>query len=141
MHLEASITVSAPRRKVYAAYTDFESMPKWAKELTAVRITKREGDTVFLESEGVLGARQGAVRRLRLSQPSTVECESETKFTRTKRTIAFEEAPEGTKVTATLDVQVKRPWGKILSTREADEFEPSVQEELTSFARYVEDLQ
>jgi uncharacterized membrane protein len=141
VYLEASITVRAPRGKVYAAYTDFESMPKWAKELTAVRITKREGDTVCLESEGILGASRRAVRILKLSQPNMVECESETRFTRTMRTVAFEDAPEGTKLTATLDVRVKRPWGNILSTREADEFEPSVKEELTSFARYVEGLQ
>jgi len=140
VHLEACITVSAPREKVYAAYTDFESMPKWATETTAMRVTRREGDMVYLESEGALGARRRAVRRLRLSQPSLVECESETRFTRTKRTVAFEEVPEGTKVTATLDVRVKRPWGGILATREADEFEPSVQEELTSFGRYVEGL-
>ncbi len=140
MHLEARITVSAPREKVYAAYTDFESMPKWAKDMAAVGIAKREGDAVFLESEGNVGEGGRTVRRLKLSQPRMVECESETRFTRTKRTIAFEDAPEGTKLTATLDVRVKRPWGKILSTREADEFEPSIQEELASFARYVEGL-
>jgi len=140
VHLEASITVSAPRGKVYAAYTDFESMPKWAKDIAAVRIAKTEGDAVYLESESALSASRKAARKLKLSQPRMVECESETRFTRTKRTIAFEEVSEGTKLTATLDVRVKRPWGSILSTREADEFEPSIQEELASFARYVEGL-
>jgi uncharacterized membrane protein len=140
VHLEACIMVNAPLGKVYAAYTDFESMPKWAKDVAAVRIAKREADAIYLESEGALGVRRRAVRRLRLSQPSMVECESETRFTRTKRTVAFEDTPEGTRLIATLDVRVKRPWGSILSTREAYEFEPSIQEELASFARYVEGL-
>ncbi len=141
MHLEASVTVRAPREKVYAAYTDFESMPKWAELSGAVKVTKRVGDTVQLEGEGAPGGRSRmAGRRLTLTQPSLVESESETRFTRTKRTVSFEEIPEGTKVTAKLDVQVKGLWAKILATREREEFEPSILGELASFARYVEGM-
>ena len=34
-------------------------MPKWARALTAVRITRRERDTVYLESEGTLSEMVG----------------------------------------------------------------------------------
>jgi len=139
VHLEVSVTVKAPRGRVYAAYTDFESMPKWARSPGTVKVT-REGDEVFLESEGESGKARGTARRLKLSDPSMVETESETRFTRTKRTVSFEEVPDGTRVTARLDVQVKGLWAKILATRESEEFEPSIQEELASFARYVESL-
>ena len=141
MHLETSVTVKAPREKVYAAYTDFESMPKWAKMRGTVTVTKKEGDMVHLESEGRPQRRgRNATRSLKLTEPSLVESESETRFTRTKRTVEFEELPEGTKVTARLEVQVKGLWAKLLATRESDDFEPAIQEELVSFARYVESL-
>jgi len=141
VHIEVSVTAKAPREKVYAAYTDFESMPKWAKLSAAVKVTKKEGDLVYLESQGVSGGRtRSATRRFKLTEPSVVESESETRFTRTKRTVEFEEVPEGTKVTARLDVQVKGLWSKVLATREGEEFEPSIQEELASFARYAESL-
>ncbi len=142
MRLEVSRIVKAPLEEVYSAYTNFEDMPKWSKHLTAVRITKREGDTVHLESEGV--SRGGETRRsvatVRLLPPNIVESERESRFTRTKRTVAFEMAPEGgTRVTATLDVRVKGLWAMVLSTRVSkEEAEASAMEELASFARYVE---
>ncbi len=141
MHLETAVTVRAARDKVYAVYTDFDSMSKWAKVRGAVTVTKREGDMVYLESEGRPDRRgQKAARSLKLTEPSLVESESETRFTRTKRTVSFEEVPGGTKVTARLDVHVKGLWAKLLSTRESEEFEPQIREELASFARYVEGL-
>jgi len=141
VHLEIAVTVRATRDKVYAAYTDFGSMPKWAKVRGAVAVTKREGDTVYLEGEGGSKRRgQRAGRRLKLTEPSLVESESETRFTRTKRTVSFEDVPEGTRVTARLDVQVKGLWAKLLATRESEEFEPQIREELASFVRYVEGL-
>ena len=76
-----------------------------------------------------------------LQPPNKVESESETRFTRTKRTVLFETAPEaaGTRVTASLDVEVKGLWAVALRPRvRKEEAEASALEELTSFARYVE---
>ncbi|MDV3244803.1 MAG: hypothetical protein LYZ66_06495, partial [Nitrososphaerales archaeon] len=36
LHVEVSYVVRAPREKVYAAYTDFEAMPRWSRQVTAV---------------------------------------------------------------------------------------------------------
>jgi uncharacterized membrane protein len=143
LRLEVSHVVKAPPEKVYAAYTNFEAMPKWSKHLSSVRVTKREGDTVYLESEGVssTGRQRKTFGTLRLLPLTRVESDSETRYTRSKRTVAFETVPEGagTKVTATLDVQVKGLWAKVLSTRVSkDEAETSAMEELLSFARFVE---
>jgi uncharacterized membrane protein len=135
LHIEASVVVKAPREKVYAAYTDFESMPKWSG-LAGVKVVKREGDTVYLES----GGSPGRARKMVLSPPAAVRSESEKRFTRSSRVVSFEESSEGTRVTATLDVRVKGAWARLLSTREGDEFEPAIREELESFARYVEGL-
>lgn len=118
-------------------------MPKWSKRLTAVRIKRREGGTVHLETEGVSssGRRRKTEGILRLVPPERVESETETMFTRTRRTVAFETVQEGvgTKVTATLDVQVKGLWAMVLSPRvRKEEAESSAMEELASFARFVE---
>lgn len=141
MHFEAAITVKAPRERVYAAYTDFGSMPKWSGQLSEVKITRREGDTIQLEAVGLSGGRgRTATRTMRLVPPTRVESHSETRFTRTKRAVLFEEVPEGTRVTAMADVDVKGLWSKILTTKGQDEVEPSAMQELAAFARYVESL-
>jgi uncharacterized membrane protein len=142
MHVEVSLTIRAARDEVYAAYTDFESMPKWSKQLTTVTVAKRDGDAVYLEVEGVShGKQRRSARKLRLLPSNKIESESETRFTRTKRIVTFDEVPEGTKVTAMLDVQVKGAWAKILTTRGSEEeVESSALEELSALARYVESV-
>jgi hypothetical protein len=60
--------------------------------------------------------------------------------TRTRREVRFEKAPEGTRVTAVLDVRVKGLWASIFAPRGREEAETSAQEGLMSFARYVEGL-
>lgn len=145
MHLEVSRLVRAPREKVFSAYTDFEAMPRWSKHLTSARVTGREGDTVQVESEGVSarGAQRTRTGALRLTPPTKVEAESETRYTRSRRTVVFEVTPDGsgTKVTASLDVEVKRWWRIILRPSVRPEVvEASASEDLDSFVRYVEAL-
>ena len=133
--------MKAKREKVYAAYTDFETWPKWSRQVTTVRVIRREGSTVSIESESVSGGRlRITVAKLTLSPPEGVETEGETRLIRAKRTVRFEDAPEGTKVTAVLDVRVKGPWAWIFAPRGKDEAESSAREGLTSFAEYVESL-
>ena len=141
MHVEVSYVVKAQREKVYAAYTDFEAWPKWSRQATAVRVVEREGSTVRVESETVSGGRpRVTVAKLALSPLEGVETEGETRLTRTRRTVRFEDVPEGTKVTAVLDVRVKRPWAAIFAPRGEDEAEASARQGLRSFAEYVEGL-
>lgn len=129
---------------MYAAYTDFESMPKWSKGLTAMKVTAREGDRVFLEGEEL--SSEGEVRRSRgvvvLVPGKSVESESESRYARTRRSVTFEDAPEGgTRVTAALDVEVKGIWRAMLKARaRRREAEESATEELDSFAEYAETL-
>ena len=141
MHVEVSYVVKAPREKVYAAYTDFETWPKWSKQTTSVRVVEREGRTVSVESETLSGGRpRTTVVKLTFSPPDEVGTEGETRLTRTKRMVRFENAPDGTKVTAVLDVQVKGLWASIFAPRGKDEAESSAREGLKSFAEYVESL-
>ena len=145
MHLEVSRLVRAPPEKVFSAYTDFEAMPRWSKHLTSARVTGREGDKVQVESEGVSarGAQRTRTGVLRLTPPTKVEAESETRYTRSRRTVVFEATPDGsgTKVTASLDVEVKRWWRIILRPSVRPEVvEASASDDLDSFVRYVEAL-
>lgn len=134
--------MKAPLEKVYAAYTDFEAMPKWAKQVRALRVIGREGSRIRIESEGLRGGtRRVSTEELTLSPPSGVESEAETRFTKTRRFVRLEEVSEGTKVTAVLDVRVKGVWSWILSPRVREDAESSAREALAAFARYVEDLQ
>ncbi len=139
MHVEASQVVRAPRERVYAAYADFESWPKWSKRLKRVRIVEANGNTVSLETEAERGGRtRVSSTRLTLSEGFKSETESETKLTMTKRTVKFEDVPEGTKVTAVLDVHVKGLWSALFVPRGRAEEESTAMEGLKSFAEYVE---
>lgn len=139
MHFEASLVVKAPREKAYSAYTDFEAAPKWSKDKHAVRVSKREGNKVYLDESPGTGGRKGA-REVQLFPPEEVESESETRFTKTRSVVRFEEVPEGTKMTASLDVELKGRWSWIFKTQGKTQAESSALEQLSSFARYVEAL-
>jgi len=139
MHFEVNLLVRAPRDKVYSAYADFDTLPKWSKQTKGVVVSKREGNIVYL-GEGAGGDGRRAASKMELFPPEKVESEGETRFTRTKSVVRFEEAPGGTKVTASLDVRFKGRWGWFMKTRGKTESESSAMEELTSFASYVEAL-
>jgi uncharacterized membrane protein len=141
LHIEVSYVVKAPREKVYAAYTDFETWPKWSNQTASVRVIEREGGTVSVESETLSGGRPRITMvKLTLSPSEEVGTDGETRLTRTKRTIRFEDVREGTKVTAVMDVQVKGLWAAIFAPRGKDEAESSARQGLKSFAEYVENL-
>ena len=137
MHSEASILGGVPKEKAYSVYTDFGAMPSWSKKTKAVAVTKSEGNTVYLE---IVSDGRRTATAMKLFPPERVESEAETRFTRVKSVVRFEEAPGGTKVTASLDVAFKGHWGWVLKTQGRAEAESSAAEELSSFARYAEGL-
>ncbi len=141
MHYEASLVVKAPREKVYSTYIDFEAMPKWSGQARVVKVLGRDGDTVRLEVESASGdSNRKRVSELKLFPPEKVESQGETRFTKTKRTVAFGVVPEGTRVTASLEVQFKGRWSWVLRGRGRAEVESSALKELSSFAAYVEGM-
>ena len=75
---------------------------------------------------------------MKLFPPERVESEVETRFTRTRSVIRFDDVPEGTRITASLDVELKGRWSWVFKTQGKAEAESSAMEELSSFARYVE---
>ena len=75
---------------------------------------------------------------MKLFPSERVESEGETRLTRTRSVVRFDEVPEGTRITASLDVEVKGRWSWIFKTQGKAEAESSAMEELSSFAKYVE---
>ena len=133
--------MKAQRKKVYTMYTDFEAWPKWSTQATRVKVVAREGNTVSMESETVSGGKPRiTVAKLTLSPPELVEAGGETRLTRIRRTVRFEDVPEGTMITASLDVRVKGRWAWIFAPRGKSEAESSAQEGLKAFAEYVESM-
>jgi uncharacterized membrane protein len=137
MRFEVSLVVKVPRMKAYSSYTDFEAMPRWSKDKHEVKVVRREGDTVYIGRVPGTGAIRGA-GEMKLFPPERVESEGETRFTRTKSIVRFEEVPEGTRITASLDVELKGRWSWVFRTKGKAEGESSAMEELSSFAKYVE---
>jgi hypothetical protein len=137
MHFEVSLIVKVPRVRAYSSYTDFESMPRWSKDKHEVRVARREGDTVYLERTSRTGGIRGG-REMKVFPPERVESEGETRFTRTRSVVSFDEVPEGTRITASLDVELKGRWSWVFKTQGKAEAESSAMEELSSFAKYVE---
>jgi len=127
--------------KTYAAYTDFESWPKWSGQATDVKVVERESGIVRIKSTRSLhGKTRISITKLAVTPPRMVESTNEKRFTRTKRTITFEGTSEGTRVTAILDVQVNGLWRVIFAPRGREEAESLAQEGLKDFAEYVENL-
>ncbi|HYA55795.1 MAG TPA: SRPBCC family protein [Nitrososphaerales archaeon] len=135
MHFEVSLIVKVQRAKAYSVYTDFEAMPRWSSDKHGVKVVRREGNTVYFER--ALGTIRGA-RGMKLFPPERVESEGETRFSRTRSVVTFDEVPEGTRITASLDVELKGRWSWIFKTQGKAEVESSAMGELESFARYVE---
>ncbi len=137
MRFEVSLVVRVSRDKAYSTYTDFESMQRWSRQKHGMKVSRREGNTVYLE--GTSGGRTRA-REMKLFPPERVESEGKTRFTRIRSVVRFEEVPEGTRVSASMDVQLKGRWSWILKTQGKAESESSAMGELNSFAKYVEGL-
>ena len=137
MHFEVSLVVKVPRAKAYSSYIDFEAIPRWSKDKHEVKVARRVGNTVYIKKTPGTGAIHGA-REMKLFPPERVESEGETRLTRTRSVVRFDEVPEGTRVTASLDVELKGRWSWVFKTRGRAEVESSAMEELSSFAKYVE---
>jgi uncharacterized membrane protein len=137
VHAEVSVPVGVPRDRAYSAYADFQALPRWSKKTKAVTVVKSEGNTVHLELTS--NGRQVATA-MKLFPPERVESEAETRFTRVRSVVSFDEVEGGARVTASMDVVFKGRWGWILKTQGRAEAESSAMEELSSFARYAESL-
>ena len=133
--------LQAPPEKVFAAYADFESRPKWSPSTMSVRVVKREGSTVWYEVEGtVRGYTEKFTSRQTLAPPSRIEVETETRFSVTRVQVTLEGVPEGTKVTSSYDIVMKGLFPKLVGPFTKGRLQRGLAEEATSFKEYLESL-
>jgi carbon monoxide dehydrogenase subunit G len=105
MHIEQVQVVKAPRDKVYAAFTDFESWPTFQKLFTRVKILDRTGDAVRIDTDvHILGRTVSRTEVHVLSPPDRIHVQGETESASNTTDWAFEPIPEGTRLTANVEI-------------------------------------
>jgi uncharacterized membrane protein len=142
MRLEVRQLVRVPREKVFAAYADLESIPRWSAAMESVRVISREGPVVRFELRPRTGGGgRTVVGEMTLDPPRAASVESETKGSRTRGTVRFEPVQGGTMVTSTLEVEVKGVRRFFVRPALGEEAEKAAERNMASFARYVEALE
>jgi uncharacterized protein YndB with AHSA1/START domain len=140
-HVELTETVRAPKEKVFAAATDYESMPRWSKFYTSVRITKREGNVVNTEVQtkafGVTAT--GTSKMVELS-PERIEMTGEGKNSNSKVVLTFDQVPDGTKLVYIADMEAHGAMSSLLGPFAKGKIESLLREEGKAFAKYAEQL-
>jgi carbon monoxide dehydrogenase subunit G len=139
-HVEVNQTVKAPIEKVFAAATDYESIPKWSKVYTSMHVTRREGNVVYTEGEmrafGI--ASKGTGKTIETSE--RIETEGEGKNSSAKVVVTLGKASEGTKLSYVADMELRGPLASILGPFAKGKVESGLRDEGLSFAKYVEEL-
>lgn len=131
--------VRAARAEVFAAYTDVESMPKWSASAKGARVIAKDGGRVsfVIQAETKKGQRTFN-GELMLSPPGKVTVENESGGSITKGTVTFEDVPDGTLVTSTVEVEIKGLRRFFVRPALSEESKEVAERNLTEFARYVE---
>jgi ribosome-associated toxin RatA of RatAB toxin-antitoxin module len=138
LHIEQTQIVKAPRERVYQAWTDYEAWPKWQTFFTRVAVTKREGNTVYLDTDVVLrGRKSRRTEKHLLTPPARIDVEGEMEGITNTTTWKCESVPEGTQVTAIVDLNLPLRL-KVISPLVKRQFRPLLSEWLQQLANYVE---
>lgn len=139
MHFEATQLVKAPREKVFEAWTDFEAMPKYSTVFTKATVTKRQGNTVYTESEGKFMRRKlKSSEKHVLMPPAKVEDEVDAEGSKASSVTKFDVVPEGTRITSVNDIELKGKWAKLLGPFAKRSLQGVFRKEMRAFAKYVE---
>jgi ribosome-associated toxin RatA of RatAB toxin-antitoxin module len=131
--------VRARRQQVFEAWTDCESWPRWDPIVfTEVTVTERAGNTVRLDAQvKVMGLRTRRTEKHVLTPPEKVEVEGEIRGMTNTTVWTFEEAPDGTMVTAVADAQLKGLL-RLLGPLVRWQGQTVLRQWMRAFAKYVE---
>ncbi len=139
MHIEQTQVVKAPREQVFQAWNDVEAWPSFFDFFKRVKLIERVGNTAHLEADvKFMGREAKRTEKHVLSPPEQVQVEGEMEGMTNTSLWKFEPVPEGTRVTAVIEAQLKGRWAKILGPLAKRRLQGLVRESLESFAKYVE---
>ncbi len=137
-HLEARRVIRAPPEKVWAAFTDVESHPKWDKSLISLKVVKKEENVTWMDIEGMAF---GLRRRVKVTHtgfpPNRVEVTSETEGVKLRSTVTLEAIREGTSFRNIGEAEVT---GRLMSLLAPIALRRRLKGHARAFAAYVESL-
>lgn len=138
MHVEVVQLGMAPREKVFQAWVDYETRPKWDALFTSVTLTKRDGNTVHLATEmKIMGRRFPGTEIHTLTPPEEDRSEAESQSSTAKSVWRFASVPEGTQVTWIAEVEVKGVLANLFGPFAKRRIQAIVRHELHDLGKYV----
>jgi carbon monoxide dehydrogenase subunit G len=107
MRVEQAQFVKAPREHVYQTWTDYDAWPKFSSLFKRVTVVERAGNTVHINAEiSVMGRTTGRTEKHVLTPPEQVLVSGETEGSTNTTLWKFAATPEGTVVSATVEVEL-----------------------------------
>ena len=138
MHIEQTQVVKAPREEVFQTFADFETWPKFSTFFTKVTVTERAGNTAHFDTEvKVMGRKTRRTEKMILTPPEQVQFQGEMAGSTNTTVWKFEPVPEGTRLTAVLDVQLKG-WAKVLGPFAKRRLRSLLHDGMEATAKYLE---
>jgi ribosome-associated toxin RatA of RatAB toxin-antitoxin module len=139
VRIEQVQLVRAPREQVFEAWTDCEAWPRWDPVVfTRVTVTERTGNTVRINAETkFMGLKMPRTEKHVLTPPEKVEVLGGVPNATNTTVWVFESVPEGTLLTAVLDIQFKGLL-KLLQPLAAWQVRTALPEWMRALARHVE---
>jgi carbon monoxide dehydrogenase subunit G len=138
MRIEQAQVVKAPREQVFQAWTDYEAWPRFSGLFTRVSVKERVGNTVRVDAEvKVMGRRTARSEKHVLTPPEQVRVEGETEGATNTTLWTFEPVPEGTRVTAVVEAEL-RGLTRLLGPLAKRQLQTLLNQWMRGLARYVE---
>jgi len=136
---EYSQLVKAPRDRVFRAFTDYEAIPTWDRVLfKRVTVTERGPNTATLDEDArFMGMKMRRTERHVLTPPEKGEVDGSVRDAINTTVWTLQTVPEGTMLTAELEVQFKGLL-KLLQPLAERQIRTVLPEWMREFASYVE---
>lgn len=138
MHVEHAQVVRAPRERVFAAWIDYEAWPSLSGLFTRVDVLERHANTVRVGAQiKLMGRKSTRTERHILTPPRDVRVEGETEGATNTTLWTFEPIPDGTRLTAAVDVELGA-LTKLLGPLAKRQLQSMLRDWMQGLARYVE---
>jgi len=119
IELKGSWVISAPKEKIYSIVSDFEKMPEhFPKVAYSLKITKREGDTLYIDAKAKSFGMVIPVKMKTTLLPGRgyiSENQNDTLGHTGHEEFLLEEVPEGTKITYMYQLHIRNKFFALIS--------------------------
>jgi ribosome-associated toxin RatA of RatAB toxin-antitoxin module len=138
LYIEQTCVVKAPREKVFQAVTGYEAYPQWQTLYPKDMVTKRDGNTAYLDMEIKLwGRKMRRTEKHILTPPEQILIQGESGGLTNTSVWKFESIPGGTQVTATMEGRLPMKF-RVLAPLIKRQFRALGREWMDDLTKYVE---